>query len=129
MQNASQEHVLKIVLCEKRVPGVAAYGKQQQEVSLMLGQTDLPNKDFAEALQEAKIDLLSCLQYSPTCISQNFICYYTVEACLIHNESPLGGQKSKGEINEDNKPAMVEFELFFNNSEMLTSLFEQVHTK
>jgi hypothetical protein len=96
-------------------------------VSFQLDQPELPGKDFVEALSEAKIDLLSYLQYCPTCISQNFICYYTVEACLIHNSSPLGGLKSRRE--EDSKPAMVEFELFLNNADGLTDIIESMHTK
>jgi hypothetical protein len=60
MQHASQEHILRTVLCEKRLPGVPAFAKEreQQGVRIKLDMQNVPNQEFAEALETAKVDLL-----------------------------------------------------------------------
>ena len=85
---------------------------------------NVPGVEFAEALEMARVDLLQYLQFSPTCISQNFICYYTVETLLQHPGSRYFGGRAKDEGEEEKKPPMVEFELFLNNSEQLMNLLE-----
>jgi hypothetical protein len=70
------------------------------------------------------------LQFSPTCISQNFICYYTVEALLHHQGSHYQSTRPKDDTGEEEqKPPMVEFELFLNNSEQLMDLLEKLRKK
>jgi hypothetical protein len=129
MQHASQEHIMRTVLYEKRIHGLPAFAKEQewQSIKISLDQQTLPNKEFAQALESAKVDLLQFLQFSPTCISQNFICYYTVEALLQHQGSNYPHGRAKEDASEDElRPPMVEFELFLNNSEQLMDLLEKM---
>jgi len=98
-----------------------------QSIKISLDQQTVPNKEFAQALESAKVDLLQFLQFSPTCISQNFICYYTIEALLQHQGSNYPHGRAKEEAGKDElRPPMVEFELFLNNSEQLMDLLEKM---
>lgn len=59
-QNTSQEHILKAILCEKRLPGLAANSKdlKPRDVKLVPDNQPAPIVEFAQALQDACIDLL-----------------------------------------------------------------------
>jgi hypothetical protein len=59
-QNTSQEHILKAILCEKRLPGLAANSKdfKARDVKLVTDNQPAPIVEFAQALQDACIDLL-----------------------------------------------------------------------
>jgi hypothetical protein len=67
----------------------------------LLDEQTIPDKEFAKAFESAKVDLLQFLQFSPTCISQNFICYSTVEALLQHQRNTYPHGRTKEEAGED----------------------------
>jgi hypothetical protein len=106
-------------MCERKVTGVAANTKETsfRDVKLSTGAANVPTLEFAMALDEAKIEILEFMQYTPTCVSQNFICYYTIEAFLQHADM------------EGSKRAQVEFELFFTTSSDLIELLSQMQKK
>lgn len=74
----------------------------------------MPADDFAEAMNNAQMDPMDYLQFTPTCVSQNFICFYMIEASLKHQSFFA-------------KPTKLEFEVFLENSEQSLAIIEKLH--